>query len=66
MWGDLSKKIEESNIEFKPNPLFSGPNGLFFIELQKSYGKDPRFVLDERFIGDIDVSKLPKDIQANF
>jgi len=53
-------------VEFSTNPVFDGPNGQALLDLQKSYGEDPRFKLDSRFVGDVELDKLPKDLKDKF
>ncbi|CAG9328080.1 unnamed protein product [Blepharisma stoltei] len=60
---DLGEGIHTN---FRTNPVFEDQNGHYFLELQKLAGGDPRFKFDDRFVGDIDLKKLPKELQEKY
>jgi hypothetical protein len=55
-------ELENQGIGFNINPVFEGENGYVMMELQKSYGGDERFKLDEHFKDDLETKKLPFSI----
>ena len=63
----MKKTLDLDGVDstFAPKSVFEGQNGHILLELQQSYGDDPRFVLDSRFANDVDPLKLPEELKYN-
>lgn len=64
---EVDSQEEELFVDkFSQNDLFQSKNGKIFFELQKSFGGDSRFKMDDRFKDDIQENLLPESVKLNF